>query len=180
MALWIEKDDLDKAQFWQLIEDAHAKSGGECEAQAVALKSSLSLIPVEELIAFERIFNECRQAAYRWDLWGAAYLINGGGSDDGFEYFRRWLIGQGQTIFEAALADPDGLADLTKTDIEWGDAWLECEELGYVAGEVYEEKAGREMPSDGAGFIPGEPAGMKWEEDDLDALYPKIAARINR
>jgi len=28
---------------------------------------------------------------------GAAYIINGGCSDDGFEYFRRWLVLQGAT-----------------------------------------------------------------------------------
>ncbi|MFL6076856.1 MAG: DUF4240 domain-containing protein [Mycobacteriales bacterium] len=30
--------------------------------------------------------------SYQGDLWGAAYLINGGASDDGFDYFRGWLI----------------------------------------------------------------------------------------
>jgi hypothetical protein len=30
------------------------------------------------------------------DQWGAAYLANGGCSDDGFDYFRGWLIGQGR------------------------------------------------------------------------------------
>ena len=170
---------MDKTQFWQLIKDAHAKSGGECEAQAATLKSSLSLLPAEELIEFEHIFTEYRNAAYRWDVWGAAYLINGGGSDDGFEYFRWWLIGQGQTIFEAALTEPDDLADLLTSDIEWGDAQLECESIAYVAMEVYEEKAGHEMPTEKIHVFVGEPAGVKWKEDDLDALYPKIAAKVS-
>ena len=170
---------MDKAQFWRLIEDALAKSGGECEAQAAALKSSLSLLPAEELIAFERIFNECRQDAYRWDLWGAAVMLNGGSSDDGFEYFRWWLIGQGQAIFEGALADPDSLADLITTDIEWGDAWLECESIAYVALEVYEEKVGHEMPNEELHVSVAEPVGVRWTDDNLDALYPKIAAKVD-
>ena len=170
---------MDKAQFWHLIEDAHAKSGGECEAQAAVLKSSLALLPAEELIAFERIFNECRSAAYRWDLWGAAVMLNGGSSDDGFEYFRWWLIGQGQAIFEAALAEPDNLAELLTGSIEWGDAWLECESIAYVAMEVYEEKIGHEMPTEKIHISVSEPVGVKWKDEDLDALYPKIAARVN-
>ena len=169
---------MDKAQFWQLIEDAHAKSGGDSDIQAAALKSSLMLLSADDVAVFESIFNECRRDAYRWDLWGAAYLINGGGSDDGFEYFCWWLIGQGQAVYEAALANPDSLADLIRSDIEWGDADLDCEELGYVAGEVYEQKTGREMMSEESGFLHSEPVGAKWEEDDLDALYPKIAAKI--
>jgi hypothetical protein len=26
--------------------------------------------------------------AYTWDLWGAVFVLNGGDSDDGFEYFQ--------------------------------------------------------------------------------------------
>ena len=171
---------MDKSQFWQLIENALAKSSGECEGQAAALKTSLSLLPMEKLIAFERIFTEYRNAAYRWDLWGAAVMLNGGSSDDGFEYFRWWLIGQGQAVFEGALADPDSLADLIKADIEWGDAWLECESIAYVAAEVYEEIAGHEMPTEGIHVFVSEPVGRRWEDDNLEALYPKIAARISQ
>ena len=169
---------MDKARFWQLIEEAKAKSGGDCEAQAAALKSLLSPLQAEELIAFERIFSECRNAAYRWDLWGAAVMINGGSSDDGFEYFRWWLIGQGQAIFEGALADPDSLADLLANSIDWGDAWLECESIAYVAMEVYEEKVGHEMPTENVHVFADKPVGERWEDDNLDALFPKIAAKI--
>jgi Protein of unknown function (DUF4240) len=52
------------------------------------------------------------------DLWGAAYTINGGASDDGFYYFRCWLIGMGKDIYEAAVADPDSLADVVDPKID--------------------------------------------------------------
>jgi hypothetical protein len=60
--------------------------------------------------------------AYTVDLWGAAYLINGGASDDGFYYFRCWLIGMGRDVYEAAVANPDSLADAVDpgTDAEAG------------------------------------------------------------
>jgi hypothetical protein len=38
--------------------------------------------------------------------------MNGGCSDDGFEYFRAWLLAQGRDTFEKALEDPDTLAAL--------------------------------------------------------------------
>ncbi|WP_217498085.1 MULTISPECIES: DUF4240 domain-containing protein [Sphingomonas] len=34
--------------------------------------------------------------SYRWDLWRAAKVAKGGVSDDGFEYFRTWLISRGR------------------------------------------------------------------------------------
>ncbi len=170
---------MDKAQFWRLIEDAKAKSGGECEEQVELLEKALGKLPPDKIIVFDKIFNEFRAVAYRWDLWGAAYLINGGGSDDGFEYFCRWLIGQGREMFEAALAHPDSLADLIRNDIVWGDGQLDCEELGYAAMEAHEEKTGQELPHEAQGFFPRKPVGVKWEEDDLDAMFPKIAAKIS-
>ena len=169
---------MDNMQFWRLIEDAKEKSGGECAEQAGLLQSSLVLLPAEEIVAFNGRFKELLAAAYRWDLWGACYLINGGGSDDGFEYFCRWLIGQASEMFEAALAQPDSLADFIKGDIIWGDGNLDCEGLGYAAMDAYQEKTGLELPYDEQNASLGEPVGVKWEEDDLDAMFPKIAAKI--
>ena len=50
--------------------------------------------------------------AYHRDLWQAAVLINGGASDDGFYYFRLWLVGMGKAVFAAALENPDSLANV--------------------------------------------------------------------
>ena len=41
----------------------------------------------EEIVAFQRVLDELMDESYRADLWGAAYVINGGCSDDGFEDF---------------------------------------------------------------------------------------------
>ena len=103
--------DMNEGQFWQIIAESRAQSDGECKTQAQALLRLLKRLPGDEIIAFELLFNALRRRAYRWNLWGAAYIINGGASDDGFEYFRWWLIGQGERIYEAALRDPDTLAD---------------------------------------------------------------------
>ena len=50
--------------------------------------------------------------AHDWNLWGAAYLMKGGCSDDAFDYFRGWLVAQGRRTWERALRDPDTLAEL--------------------------------------------------------------------
>ncbi|WP_411152717.1 DUF4240 domain-containing protein [Streptomyces sp. A30] len=42
-------------------------------------------------------------------LWATPYMINGGCSDDGFDYFRGRLIVQGRDPFEQALANPGAL-----------------------------------------------------------------------
>ena len=37
---------MDKAQFWRLIEDAKAKSGGDCEEQTQVLAQGLKQLPL--------------------------------------------------------------------------------------------------------------------------------------
>lgn len=168
---------MDKAQFWRLIEDAKEKSGGDCEEQVELVTKALAKLPPEEIIAFDRIMDDLRDEAYRWDLWGAAYLINGGASDDGFEYFRCWLIAQGQVTFEKAVQDPDSLADVIESDSDD----LDCESPLYIGMNAYKKKTRRELPIDTAyqASRRREPVGVKWEEDDLDAMFPKIVAKIN-
>ncbi len=169
---------MDKAQLWRIIEGPKAKTDGDCEEQVALIEQRLTLLPPDEIIAFDRILDQCLDEAYRWDLWGAAYLINGGASDDGFLYFRGWLIAQGQAIFEAALQDPDSLADVIEPDF----AEAECEPLLYVGMKAYKATTGQEMPRDAACQASRlrEPVGIQWEDDDLDAMFPKITAKINR
>ena len=171
---------MDKAQFWRLIEDAKEKSRGECEEQAELLEKVLATLPPEEIVAFDRILDAFRDEAYRWDLWGAGQLINGLCSDDGFLYFRCWLIAQGKKIYENALANPDSLADV----IEPGFANAECEEILYVAGTAYEATTGQEIPyfgtpqPDASGnYTVPEPAGPKPNVENASTFYPHLWAR---
>ena len=68
--------------------------------------------------------------AYRADLWDVAYAINGGCSDDGFVYFRWWLVMQGEDILEAALENPESLAEISAATRD-----LEHEGYGYSRRE---------------------------------------------
>ncbi len=171
---------MDKAQFWRLIEDAKEKSGDDCEEQAELLKRALVKLPPEEIIAFDRILDAFLDEAYRWDLWGAGELINGFCSDDGFFYFRCWLVAQGKTVYENALANPDSLADVVEPDFDNA----ECEALLYVAGTAYEAITGLEIPRsviqqpDASGdYTAPEPAGPKPNEDNSMDFYPRLWAR---
>lgn len=171
---------MDKIQFWRLIEDAKKRSGGDCEEQVELLEKALVKLPPEEIIAFDRILDELCDEAFRWDLWGAGQLINGFCSDDGFFYFRSWLVAQGKTVYENALANPDSLADVVEPDFD--DA--ECEALLYVAGTAYKAITGQEIPrfdipqptSSGEHTIT-EPKGPKPNVENASAFYPRLWAR---
>src|SRR5262245_46669811 len=129
-----EVRSMEQEQFWKLIQTSREESNGDCDSQVERLQELLTKLPPKEIIDFDRHLVRLRQEAYRWDLWGAAYLLNGGCSDDGFEYFRCWLITQGEAVYTEALRDPDSLArfaDPTKDDFD-------CEALLDAAGYAYE------------------------------------------
>src|SRR5215467_7457478 len=104
-------------QFWQIIERAAPPNHDSDDLHMEALRAVLRELSLEEIISFEVAFRRYLNEAYTWELWGAAYVINSGCSDDGFEYFRRWLVSKGRDVYELALADPDSLA---QSDVQSG------------------------------------------------------------
>lgn len=164
---------MDKAQFWTLIEESR-EGISDCEEQSEKLTNLLAALPPQEIVGFAQQLHERLTEAYRWDLWGAAYLINGGCSDDGFEYFRGWVISQGQEFYESVLANPERAADKINNDADY----FECEDILYASLQAYEKVTGREMPHLDLKY-PDEPEGDPWTEEDLDELYPSLSERFS-
>ncbi|MGJ8638783.1 MAG: DUF4240 domain-containing protein [Opitutaceae bacterium] len=141
-------------QFWSLIENI--KNSQEPESD---IKTELRKLSAEEIVSYQEHFDTLHEQAYSWKLWGAAYLIGGGCSDDGFMDFRYGLISKGKDIFEKAVSDPDSLAFLGE------DAEIENESFGYSAHEIYEEMTGNDIPR--KDFTQAEePTGAEWDFDD--------------
>ncbi len=170
-------------KFWTIIQIA-GLSDYDPDAHLNALESALRQLEIEEIASFDFAFRQFLNNAYTWDLWGAAYVIHGGCSDDGFEYFRRWLISKGRKIYETALLEPDGLAEVYEHSGPNG-VW-EFEEFYHVAGIIFEEKGGEGDVRDYAKAETkaelGEsgPTGEQFKEDEvsLSTRYPKLWDRF--
>lgn len=164
---------MDRTAFWKIIDDTRSGAKDE-DAFLDRITTRLRNLSFEELVEFQRHFDELLGQSYRWDLWGAAYVMNGGCSDDGFEYFRAWLIAQGQQVFHRAIANPDSLAELENPEGA-------LEELMYVAPELYREKTGREMPdSVHEGVHRPDLGDDDWDFDDAEEMkrrYPTLFAK---
>jgi hypothetical protein len=116
--------DLDR--FWALVE---ASAGGARE-----LKELLARLSREEIVAFDQRLAEVMFALDQREIHDIS-----GGSDDGFEYVRLWIISRGQQYFESVMHDPENAP-------HFADEEEENEEFGYAAAEVYEERFGEPMP----------------------------------
>jgi Protein of unknown function (DUF4240) len=165
-------------KFWQIIKRA-GESCHDPDAHVDALRAALRELALEEIISFEVAFRRYLNKAYTWDLWGAAYVIHGGCSDDGFEYFRRWLVSRGHDVYEAALADPDSLAELETQPGIW-----EFESIYYVARKAFREKGGdgdvRDYSEPEAGLAGPGPSGEPFDdgEEHLMRRYPRLWRRF--
>ena len=163
-------------EFWSLIERAKNKSEDVYE-QVEVLSELLSQRSKDDILAFEKVFRNLFAVSYRSDLWAAAYIINGGCSDDGFDYFRGWLIAQGKDAFYNALKDPEYLVRIISQD-EAGE--VECEEMLSVAAKAFILKTGRgyETFLDQLPATPYPELQIDWQEDTVDQKYPKLAKKF--
>jgi Protein of unknown function (DUF4240) len=165
---------MDEARFWSLMDQAKAESNGDAHDQMRVLATKLEALSIPEILEYERLSEHFFALAYTYDLWAAGYILNGGCSDDGFEYFRSWLIAQGKDVFYNVLSNPETLAD-----IELPDEHLECQTMFEVAWWAYEAKTGEEMPR--TVRFPwemgkSELSGERWDEDTVGDKYPRLAA----
>lgn len=173
---------MDLSELWDLIETARDEVDDPDDAEAVtaALRGILAESQPETIEEFDVALGRLMAESYRTDLWAAAYVINGGASDDGFEYFRGWLVTQGRDVWEAAVADPDALADVpaVRRAIADGEE-LECEDLLGVAWDAYEEATGEELPETARPALPQLDA--MWDFDDEDEMrehLPRLASLV--
>ena len=140
MQNWQENISMTKDKFWEVINNARAIAPAlEGKPLRESLYKQLLKLSPDELVGFDCAWQEYRRIANSPQLIAAACIINGGTSDDRFDYFKNWLILQGQYVFRQALKDPDALAEfkIPFDDTEW-------EDCGYLTSLAF---AGRALPT---------------------------------
>ena len=166
---------MDRSRFYELIDEARPSPDPAApSADPAELREVLERLDDDELIGFAAAFARELVRLNRWEIWGAGYAALGplgGIGDDGFHYFRCWIIGKGADAVDTALEDPDGLAD--HLGEEEGEDLLN-EELEYVATELLEDR-GIDAP-EAEEEVDGHPAGDEFDEDLLERDYPRLSA----
>jgi hypothetical protein len=150
---------MTKDRFWEII---HASREGydpgdfeaSRERQLTRLWDLLDQLPAEEVQAFDQHFADRMKEAYipatkrdKWGspldgLWGVAFQLAGGCSNDMFLDFRSWLISMGREFFEAAVRDPNTVLDLAEQAEDDSDI-LFFESFQYVPSRVWRQKTGQ-------------------------------------
>ena len=168
---------MESDEFWEVIERSRCASEGDVEQQAAELEEILSTLGPEKMAGFQNEFSKKNLQLYTWELWGAAYVLHDGCSDDCFEYLRSWVVAHGVEYFDAVVKNPQNLgAGLLAGSVGDSDSgeWVQ-----YVAADTYAVATdGRNLDEDYPQILStiamGEPKGAEWEERDLEKLYPGL------
>lgn len=174
--------------FWELIANSKMKGSEQVEWLTQELVKKRD----EEIIKFEIEFRKKMEQSYTSSLWGAAFVIMGGCSDDGFDYFRGWLISRGEEVFNQAINNPESLAEyLTDDNIQEDEFAPQLEEILSVASDAFTyQKTGsfefddntytnfsNELEAQDYKFEPID-IEIDWEEEDLEERYPLLWNRF--
>lgn len=168
-------NSMTEDQFWGIIENSlktDHKFYPSIDNQQELLNSELQKLTIKEIIAFECIFSNLKNIAYKQDLWASAFIIMYGCSDDGFMDFRNWLITRGKNVFYKALENSDSL-NTEFNKVQDGDlpSW---ENASYLPVKIIEDVFGKDFYEEAHKYdfdYNKEPdIDFKWEEDNEESI----------
>lgn len=173
---------LNEDVYWQLIADSLENSTDQDE-QEEYLVSRLEKLTPAEMIGFRLRTDKLLYDTYNSEMWCAGYIMNGGCSDDGFEYFRNWVISRGKEVYYKAKENPDSLIDQSDDDIEE----FEFESFWYVALAAFNNITGKDLydfiDDDAFKFKEGNYPNFQftWDDgnpDSMKAICPQLFEKM--
>nr|WP_319395942.1 DUF4240 domain-containing protein [uncultured Desulfobacter sp.] len=173
---------MDEEQYWDIIDDSLSNSKDQ-ESQEKLIINELQKLSLEDIIGFRLRTDKLLYDTYNSEMWCAAYIMNGGCSDDSFEYFRCWLISRGKGAYQKAKKAPDSLI----TEVVAGYDYYDFESFWYVALVAFERLTGENLYDfidyDKFTTIEGKYPDFEftWEEDKPDtmkAICPQLFDKL--
>ena len=177
---------MNEEQFWDIVQKAVDEAGDDEDEYLEVVMHELSKLSLKEMVGFRLRTDKLLYDSYTSEMWCAGYLMNGGCSDDGFEYFRLWVISRGRKVYEAALANPDNLIDYIAEDAEVD--FFEFELFWYAAIDAFEEATEADLYDyiDDDNFTTREGNypnfEFNWDEEDPESmkkLCPRLFERFD-
>ena len=133
MPIKIKKTDetklkMKREDFWKYIFISH--------------EDILSKKTDEEIFDFEIITVELMQESYNEKLWCASYLVNGDTASWSFDFFRLWLISQGEKIFYSIMKNQDNLSEYINVSFETKlmTNYFENENFAFISAYAFARK----------------------------------------
>jgi hypothetical protein len=169
-------------EFWDLIAWANAQGEDE-EDREDALEDALCDLSPEAIEDFFLVYDRQVTAAWTPDVALLAYLVNRYGDRSAYDDlldFICWLIDRGRAVYQAALSDPDRLADVEdelpwESQGYWRNAAIAWEMETGSNNQAFYDRVG-ERGASGPEEYPG--SGGVVDADELRRRWPRLCQRF--
>lgn len=153
--------------FWDIIANSRQVMHTNFESQCAHISTLLLAYKEEEIIGFEQILCEQLEKANTWPMMAASFVVCSFISEETYEDFRAWTIGQGKDNFEKIVRDPNEICKLIspKQVKEMGG-----EHLLFAALNAYMEKINAEEEEDEIAFFE---KINKPDEKEIEQAWPE-------
>lgn len=131
---------LDEDLYWTIVDKSLKNTKNQDDQEQFLIKEIGKLTP-KQMIGFRLRTDKFLYDTYNSEMWCAGYIMNGGCSDDGFEYFRNWVISRGKNVYYNAIQNPDNLI----SEVDKNAEMYEFESFWYVALEAFKQKTGKDL-----------------------------------
>lgn len=131
---------LDEETYWTIIEKSLKETKNQ-EDQELFLTSTLEQLSPKEMIGFRLRTDKLLFDSYTSNLWCANFVISNGKADEGFDYFRCWLISRGKEAYYKTMENPDYLVNLVENEPKIYD----FEGFWYVAVEAFKNMTNKDL-----------------------------------
>ncbi|WP_440056405.1 DUF4240 domain-containing protein (plasmid) [Pseudoalteromonas sp. T1lg65] len=164
---------MELSTFWQLVTLAP-----EYEDKSQQLKLRLSQLTTQEIADFDTLYIQQLRALWHWDVWKVAYVVAGCNSEYDFLDFCNWLISSGESAVNAIKVQPDTFDDcVIEIPIKDQLPYPYVDELDLVAGLLYEEMSGEELPYHSVVNFPPQGKKFKNKPKQLRLDLPRLFER---
>lgn len=102
---------MNEDTYWSIIEKSLKETTNQ-EDQELLLISELEQLSPQDMVGFRLRTDKLMFDSYTSNLWCADYIISNGVADDGFDYFRCWLISRGKETYYKVMENPDYLVNI--------------------------------------------------------------------
>lgn len=129
---------LDEKRYWSIVKKS-LKNASSQETQKRILIQEIEKLTPMEMIGFSLRTDKLLYDTYNSVTWCTGYIMNGGCSDDGFDYFRNWIISRGEERYHNAKKNPDNWISEVNQEMEY----YEYESFWNVALAAFKNKTGK-------------------------------------
>ncbi|MBV7534239.1 DUF4240 domain-containing protein [Duganella sp. sic0402] len=164
---------MNERQFWALVGAVKTEAGVDIDTRPALLQKRLLALTPAAIQGFQKRYEALLVEANSWMLWGAAVLMADAYTDDGFKYFRDWLISEGEQTYKQAVLNPDTLARLPPRN------HFSLESFGYAALKAYAAKGAGELERD-FNIEFAVTSGDEVSSADLPKRLPALFAKYRR